>query len=347
MRRVRVCIYGGTDLQGSPPKFVSALAYEVLNAMPAVIVTGGFRHSHRKPNATSTDVAALEGAQRYSLERAVDLRECFEAWVPEPSLDSRPDVSGVVRMTADDGITLRVITGRTPLGRRLAMVGDVDVVVTISGKTHTEVVIEQALDLGIPVLPIPYAGGDSRAMLKAHRSKIETYFSPGALDDCLRVVSTTMKSEPSTAAKAVVSLVETARIGKCLVLLPYDEYHNRLYSSTIEPAISKYMVPIRLDQIPKSAAIYASFADAITTSAAVIADISMLNENVMYEVGYAHGRGLEPLIYATDPSRLDRLPIYFRTLNVHAATDATQVERLIDEYLRSIRSARGPALAIT
>jgi hypothetical protein len=34
--------------------------------MPSVIVTGGFLHSNRKPNALSTDLAALKGANRYA-----------------------------------------------------------------------------------------------------------------------------------------------------------------------------------------------------------------------------------------------------------------------------------------
>src|SRR5437879_1901372 len=137
MRRVRVCIYGGTDLQGTPVAFISALAYKILDSMPAVIVTGGFLHSNEKPTAVSTDVAALKGARKYAEQCGIDLKECYEAWIPEPSLDSRPDVKGAVRMTEQDGITVRVMTGRTPLGRRLAMVAGVDLVVTISGKQHT------------------------------------------------------------------------------------------------------------------------------------------------------------------------------------------------------------------
>ena len=54
----------------------------------------------------------------------------------------------------------QVILGRTPLGRRLAMVAGVAIVITISGKRHTEVVVEQGLDLGVPVLRCPNTGGD-------------------------------------------------------------------------------------------------------------------------------------------------------------------------------------------
>jgi hypothetical protein len=338
MRRVRVCVYGGTDLQGTPIGFISALAHKILDSMPAVIVTGGFLHSNQRPNAVSTDSAALEGARRYAHEHGIDLKDCFEAWIPEPILDSRQDVEGAVRMTETDCITVRVMTGRTPLGRRLAMVAGVDIVVTISGKQHTEVVVEQALELGVPVLPIPDAGGDSRDLLAKYRKRIGASFDPGALDQCLNDVSKAMNSDPKMAAKAVVDLIRTAKVGRCLVLLPYDDQHNSLYTSSIEPAVARHMIPIRLDRLPRSEAIYTSFADAIQSSSAVIADITLLNENVMYEVGYAHGRGLTPLIYSRDAARLEQLPVYFRTLNVRLASEATPVNILIDDYLRSCKA---------
>jgi hypothetical protein len=338
MRRVRVCIYGGTDLQGMPEGFISALAYSILDSMAAVIVTGGFLHSGKKPKAISTDVAALEGARRYANKNRVDLKDCFEAWIPEPSLDSRPDVEGVVRMTPAEGITVKVMTGRTPLGRRLAMVAGVDMVVTIAGKRHTEVVVEQALELGVPVLPIPDAAGDSRDLLVKHREKIAASFDPGALDQCLGEIAKAIGNDPETAATAVVNLIRTAKVGRCLILLPYDELHNRLYTSSIEPAVARHMVPVRLDRLPRSEAIYTSFADAIQSCLAVIADITLLNENVMYEVGYAHGRGLTPLIYSRDAARLEQLPVYFRTLNVRLASEATPLNSLIDEYLSSFKA---------
>jgi hypothetical protein len=340
MRRMRVCIYGGTDVRGAPTGFISALAYEILESMQAVIITGGFLCSNKEPDAVSTDVAALEGARRYATKHRIDLKECYEAWIPEPSLDSRNDVGGAVRMTEKDFITVRVMTGKTPLGRRLAMVAGVDMVVTISGKQHTEVIVEQALELGVPVLPIPDAGGDSRDLLVKYRKRIAGSFDPGALEQCLEDISKTIDGEPERAAGAVVNLLRTARIGKCLVLLPYDDQHNSLYTSVIKPAVARHMIPIRLDELPRSDAIYNSFVDAIQTSSAVIADITLLNENVMYEVGYAHGRGLTPLLYTRDAPRLEQLPVYFRTLNIKLASDASPVSILIDDYLRSLKTFR-------
>jgi hypothetical protein len=62
----------------------------------------------------------------------------------------------------------------------------------------------------------------------------------------------------------------------------------------------------------------------------------------MYEVGYAHGHGLTPLIYTRDEARLLQLPVYFRTLNVQVASEATPIDILIDDYLRSIKASRRP-----
>jgi len=335
MRRVRICIYGGTDLQGTPSDLISALSYKILDSMSAVIVTGGFRYSNKNPNSISTDVAALRGAQRYAAKPKVDLKDCYEAWIPEPVLDSHKDA---VRMSEADGVAIRVIPGRTPLGRRLAMVAGVDVVVTISGRTHTEVVVEQALELGVPVLTIPNAGGDSEDLLIKYRKRMAVSFNPGALDRCLDEISQTIDSNPEIAAGAVVDLIRTAKIGRCLVLIPYDDEHDSLYASTIEPAVARHMIPIRLDRVPKSEAIYTSFADAIQSSSAVIADITALNENVMYEIGYSHGRGLTPLIYTREAGRLTRLPVYFQTLNVRLASGKTPVNMLIEEYLRSLKT---------
>lgn len=232
------------------------------------------------------------------------------------------------------------MTGKTPLGRRLTMVAGVDIVVTISGKQHTEVVVEQALELGLPVLPIPDAGGDSSELLDKHRERVAAAFDSGALDRCLGTLSRTIRNDPESGAAAVVELIRTAKFGKCLVLLPYDEPHNELYTTIIKPSIDKHMIPIRLDYLPTSEAIYTSFADAVRAASAVLADITLLNENVMYEVGYAHGLGLTPLIYTREPARLNQLPVYFRTLNVRVAHLNSPLETLIDEYLRSLKTRR-------
>ena len=212
--------------------------------------------------------------------------------------------------------------------------------VTIAGKVHTEIVVEQALEVGVPVYPIPDAGGESKKLLEKYRSRIAAGFDSGALDACLERVSAAMHQRPDMAAAAVVDLIRSARVGKCLVLFPYDDDHDRLYAKLVRPTIERHMIPIRLDRLAQSDPIYASFADAVRASAAIVADITLLNENVMYEIGYAHGLGPHALIYTRDATRLDALPVYFRTLNVRLANDVTPIDSLVDEYLRATRNAR-------
>jgi hypothetical protein len=282
--------------------------------MDALIVTGGFLHSGKNPDAISTDVAALGGARSFCEERGVELTSRYEAWVPEPDMDRRPGIGDAVRMSEADGVTVRTLSGRTPLGRRLAMVRAVDIVVTISGRRHTEVVGEQALELGIPFLPIPIAGGDSASLLTTYHDRIAAAFPPGALERCLEVIRRT--PEPPSAACAVVDLLLQAKIRKWLVLLPYDDEHNALYNRVIEPAVARHMTPTILNRLSGSGLILSHLTEAVDAASAIIADVTRLNHSVMYEIGFAHAQGLEPLVYTRDRKLLDRLPVYLTSRNV-------------------------------
>jgi hypothetical protein len=200
--------------------------------------------------------------------------------------------------------------------------------------------VEQALELGVPVLPIPDAGGDSRDLLDKYRERIAASFGEQAINKCLAEVSHAINTDPGTAAAAALDLIGTAKVGRCLVLQPYDDEHNSLYTERIEPAVAKHMIPVRLDRLPTSKAIYDSFADAILSCSAIIADITVLNQNVMYEIGYARGRGLTPLLYVRETITPPQLPVYFRTLNVRQASAETPLEALISEYLLSLSASR-------
>jgi hypothetical protein len=335
---MKVCIYGTPELGKDLYRLVAELAY-TLGDLPALVVTGGFLRRDDDRYAVSTDSAALEGSRRYAQERNKDLTSLYEAWIPEPRLDGRSS-EGVVRMTEKEGITVRVVAGRTALGRRLAMVSGVDMVVTIGGRVHTETVIEQALETGVPVLPIPNAGGDSEALLRNYRQRIAACFEEGALERCLDNITANLATDAPSAARAIVDLIGTARLGRCLALFPYDDEHKKVFARTLRKSIERHMIPVRLDLLPKSDAIYSTFAEEIRKCSAVVADVTQLNDNVMYEVGYAYGLGITPLLYTRREDRLANLPVYLKTLNIRLALEEDQLDRLVDDYLLSIKRKR-------
>ena len=342
MRDIRVCIYGGRNLSGVHAELISTLAYRLLEQKTFVIVTGGLLRVNSEPGAVTTDSSALHGARLYADQHKEDLSTCFEAWVPDPTLESRVDDKGAVRMSDRDGVTVRVMTGRTPLGRRLALVEGVNAVVTISGKRHTELIVEQALDLGVPVLPIALAGGDSEELLRNFRGDIAARFDRTAFERCMERLPAhySQDFDPQAATSAIVDVMRTARLRKCLVLLPYDKFHNALYNSTLKPVVGKHMYPVRLDHLPKSEAISGNFEEAIRSCHAVVADVTVQNESVIYEIGYAHAIGLDPLIYTRNPNRIIKLPVYIRTLNVRQPSEGLPLTTVIDDYFRSVRNFR-------
>jgi hypothetical protein len=324
---LRVCIYGGSKSDGTPMSFVSALAERLIRTVSAVIVTGGYEGRSRE----TSESAALLGARRAAEAQSLDLSTVFEAWLPDAQSDGRR----TQRMGRDLGITVRELSGRTALGRRLSMVSGVDLVITFTGGAHTELVLEQAIELGVPALPIAATGGASRTVYMLYRDRIEAAFAPGAVRQCFGTLAGLGLDDPR-AIDAVVEVVSSARLGRCLVLQPYRAADEELYTAVLRPAIEEEMIAVRLKDAAGSQQIYTSFFDAVSHSTAIIADISGLNENVMYEVGYAHGRGLQPLLFTFDASQLQSLPIYLRTLNVHAVS-VEDLPALIRSHLKAVK----------
>lgn len=347
MRKRRVCIYGGTALPDVAQAFIARLAYEVLRSTPSEIVTGGFVHFKDEPHKTSTDSAALEGAREYAAEHGVPPADCFSAWLPEPGLDRR-EKGGIQRMREADGVNIRWMGQRSALGRRLAMVHEVDMVVTIAGKRHTNELLEQALELDRPALPMAFCNGDSKDFWDEYVSTITRWFSLSP-DDVAYLgalsIDSVKASLHETAAR-VAAIANKAKIGRCLVLLPYDRVDDEFYNRVVRPAVESVMMCDRLDHRPSSEAIRASFATSVERSQSVIADVTSANVNVMYEVGYALARGARLLLFTRDASVVEHLPLYLRDLNIAAGLSEEELAERIKAHLAEVRSSR-PGLVWT
>lgn len=235
---------------------------------------------------------------------------------------------------------------RSALRRRLALVRGVDLIITVAGRRHTEIVLEEALETDTPALPLAFAHGDSKTFWKANKSQIVRWFSLHE-EDVRTLDQLTLKElaeQTDHALETILGAVSRARIGKCLVLLPFDSRHDKLFDEVIEGAVESVMLPDRLDYTPGSDVIRKNFFDAIEECRALIADVTEANPNVMYEIGYAHGKGITPLLFSrtADPDSLE-LPVYLRDLKIETVDLDSELENAIREYLTStkVREAQG------
>ncbi len=353
-RKLRVCVYGGTDLTEVEARLVTAVTERVLEDVPhAVIVTGGFvRHVDAPADRCSTDWAALEGCRNFVDRQAGKrhLKQCFEAWLPASAFE-RQEEGGVIRMSpGEHDIAARRMGHRSPLGRRLAMVKDVDLVVTFSGKIHTETVLEQALETNTPALPIPIKHTDkdvdeqpdSVRFWRDRKHTVRDWFAMEdehvAFMDTLTLDS--VADDIETTAARLTDILKRAKLASCLVLLKYGGQSDELYHRLIAPTVKDVMNPVRLDEFPGSEPILANLHGAVERAHGVIADVTEIEQSLplAYEIGYVHAKGMKPLLFTQNP--VAPLPVYIRDLNVVHAPSEEKLIQTIRDYLDRMRSSR-------
>lgn len=85
----------------------------------------------------------------------------------------------------------------------------------------------------------------------------------------------------------------------CFVLMPFNDPLTRIYISIIKPTVEGYgnsLVCKRADEISSNRAVMQDIWKAICEARIVIADLTGLNPNVMYELGIAHTLGKETIL---------------------------------------------------
>ena len=196
---------------------------------------------------------------------------------------------------------------------------ETEAIITFKGEEHTATVLELALRAGKPALPIAFTGGDSERYWKKHRDAFKARFkSADALFSELDVMPAAghneqkMQQLADQIAHAVVSALERW----CLVLMPFGHWGSESFLEyVVRPAIegAGFLID-RLDQSSRAGHIPEIFLTRLTRADAIVADISDVNPNVMYELGHVHGRNVAPLLYwrraREEPP--PELPFYFK-----------------------------------
>jgi hypothetical protein len=353
-KQTLVVVYGGTQLTEPQQRFVKALGEEiVLAGLPEdgpryVLVTGGFKVFADRPASVSTDWAAAAAAEAILREQKADIKRRLQTWLPDPALDRRQE--HVRRFEAG---TIKRTPSTSDRVRRFRIVQDADVMVTINGEGNTAVVLDLASVVQKPALPLPFTGSDSRTFWDKHREEIRERFR---LDEATATALETFDLEAAgeterraLARRIVHEILPMALRRTCLVLMPFRSSLTPLYEDVIRPAIADAgFDPIRIDFSVEPGDIFDQFVRLLEKADAVVVDVTGANPNVMYELGHAHARRIEPLLIhhgsIGDPAS-EPLPFYLLQQKVeHLPIDQPgnreRFGRRVGEYLAAIRMNR-------
>lgn len=126
---------------------------------------------------------------------------------------------------------------------------------------------------------------------------VEDYIIKGK-DNYLETLDLTIQK---VMLKYDVSLIEQ---GQVFINSPYDEHHNAIYEKLKKEAEHSVFVIIRADDRFHGNFLKEEIYHQIEESEFVIAFISGLNSNVMYELGLAHGMGKKVIIVKDEKTSL-------------------------------------------
>ena len=128
---------------------------------------------------------------------------------------------------------------------------------------------------------------------------------------------------------------ETPRV---FVAMQFGEPFDTIYREVIKPGGEKRGVEVfRIDEIARPGIIFEDIKRQIEESKAVIAEITAPNQNVFYELGYAHALKKPTILLAR---RDKELPFDIRSYRVIFYDDSIggkpEVERALDKHLRAV-----------
>lgn len=345
--KTRILIYGGTNLSPDLVQFVRRLTRDLLAFPDVLLLSGGFECYRNHRNRISVDQAVLTEAEaRIDPE---DFNERFETYVPKETLDRR----SVKRFRKGK---VHEFVG-TAQARRFKLVNAADALVTVSGEGHTQIVLELALAVEKPAIPVAFTGGDSQKMWKRNRDEFIriTRLQP-RLADRLEHRQKSAR-EIARMASQIAATIHDAAQKRCLVLMPFGAGHDGFYSQVLHPRIEAAgYIPHRIDKDDYAGNIPALFLAAIERARAVIIDLTGMNPNVMYELGQVHARGINPVLIfrrrlSSSPDW--KKPFYLRHEKLTEKPDdaagykqiGTEVGKYLNALAKNVEVARRSAIA--
>ena len=195
-----------------------------------------------------------------------------------------------------------------------------DVLVAVEGDKHTADIIELALALEKPCLPLPFSGGAAAEKWQANRNLLVEWLSISQQDiEVLEgaVISQCSAKDLERLVDVTLRLIKTKLKPRCLVIMPFKGRLSRLYREVFKPGIEKAgCMPVRMDEIESAGNAIMELRSAMRSCECAVALVTDRNPNVMYELGFMHALGKPVVLVCRNGGEIESLPFDVRTERV-------------------------------
>ncbi len=168
-------------------------------------------------------------------------------------------------------------------GGLFKLVYSVDTLVALEGAKGTREIIDLALALEKPVLPLPFTGGVALLRWNENGKLIHEWFEidPAAAQSWERIsLKTKSQSQILALAKSVKHRLLHQLRRKCFVMMLFAREFLPIYQEAIKPAIEEAAsLPVRTDQLDLVGDVVGALQAAIRSSSCGIAVVTRSNAN--------------------------------------------------------------------
>ncbi len=330
LRFRRLGISGSTITAKANLAFCRILGQRLALESGLTLVTGGFHYFNDNPDMPSVAWTVTASAAQELLKEKIALDSRIETLLPGIE---NPNISrfSMGRVT--------VLPQKSSQSRRFVWVSSVDLLLTIEGDENTKEMIDLALALQKPCLPLGFTGAKSREMWVANRSTIQDLLnlSQAEID---RLDKTTIAgmttSEMVELIEFLFTLIRRKLKPTCLIIMPFSDDFQSFYQDVKQAVMDAGLDPIRLDHLNLTGNAISALRNALHSCDYALAVLTRFNPNVMYELGFAHSQNkITVLICETGPDgKLPELPFDIRSESVICyKNDVTALQLAIKESL--------------
>lgn len=313
-RRIGLC--GGTVILPENADFAEMLGIELASEEGVILVSGGFKCFDQNTSSQSADWSFVNGASNWLQSQKLVVDKHIETLLPAPKYEN----IGAIRFKEGRIISLE---GRSLQARRFKLVGATDTLVAIEGKKGTREIIDLALALDKPILPLPFTNGIAKSRWFENKILICEWFEINKRTakewESLSLINMNKDQIIALARSVKQHLLHQLR-RKCFVMMPFSQEYMLLYNKVIKPVIeASGFLAVRTDQLGLIGNVVDALHGAIRTSACGLAVITGNNPNVMYELGLTHALNKHVIIlceFNKNKNSLPELPFDLRNESV-------------------------------